>query len=90
MKALMIAAAALCAMTAAASAHPMQLSAKAMDNVSAGMTVAIAIPCPEITPPAVAVPCPQVAAPPVAIPCPQFAPPPVAVPCPNVTVTLVR
>lgn len=76
MKALTFVAPALLAMTAIASAQPMQLSAAAMDHVSAGgigFSITEAIPCPNFSVTTV-------------IPCPEFTPPKVEIPCPNFTI----
>jgi len=71
MKALMIAAGALLAMTAVASAQPTQLTAAAMDRVAAGGTsTSFSIPCPDFNV-KLTVPCPDFNVK-LTVPCPNF------------------
>jgi hypothetical protein len=58
MKLLTIAASALLAMTAVASAHPMQLSATAMDRVAAGAITVPSLPCLMLSVPTPVILCP--------------------------------
>jgi hypothetical protein len=71
MKVLMIAASALLAMTAVASAQPVQLSATAMDRVAAGTLSVPSLPCLMLSVPTPVIPCPDIHPTPV-IPCPVF------------------
>jgi hypothetical protein len=72
MKVLTIAASALLAMTAVASAQPMQLSATAMDHVAAGAFSIPSLPCLTLSVPTPVIPCPDLHPVTPVIPCPVF------------------